>query len=54
MIVTRPICYLIPVTRELSEAAAIAQYPLSPTIVKKYVAVSKRRGLSEDMETRDI
>ena len=52
MIGTRPIFYLVPVTRELSEAVATAQYPRSPTIVKRCVVNSRR--LSEDMETPDF
>jgi hypothetical protein len=54
MIGTRPIFYLVPVTRELSEAVATAQYPRSPTIVKKCVVASNSRRLSEGMETPDF
>jgi len=52
MIGTRPIFYLVPVTRELSEAVATAQYPISPTMVKRCVAASNNRRLS--METPDF
>lgn len=48
---TRPIFYLVPVTRELSEAVATAQYPLSLTVAKKCVVISNSRRLSEGMET---
>lgn len=34
---TRPIFNLVQVTQELSEAVAAAQYPRSPTVVKKCV-----------------
>jgi hypothetical protein len=51
MIGTRPIFYLVPVTRELSDAVAEAQYPSSPTVVKKCVVASNSRRLSEGMET---
>jgi len=51
---TRPIFYLVPVTRELSEAVATGQYLLSPTVVKKCVVVSNSRNLSEGMETPDF
>ncbi|KAF8224599.1 hypothetical protein L208DRAFT_1409990 [Tricholoma matsutake] len=51
MIGTRPIFYLVPVTRELSEAVATAQFPLSLTLVKKCVVASNSRRLSEGMET---
>jgi hypothetical protein len=54
MIGTRPIFYLVPVTRELSEAVATAQYPLSSTVVKKCVVASNSRRLSEGMETPDF
>jgi hypothetical protein len=54
MIGTRPIFYLVPVTRELSEAVATAQYLLSPTMVKKCVVASNSRRLSEGMETPDF
>jgi hypothetical protein len=51
MIGTRPIFYVVPVTRELSEAVATAQYPLSPTVVKKCVVASNSGRLSEGVET---
>lgn len=54
MIGTRPIFYLVPVTRELSEAVATAQCPLSPTVVKKCVVASNSGRLSEGMETPDF
>jgi hypothetical protein len=54
MIGTRPIFYLVPVTRELSEAVATGQYPLSPTVVKKCVVASNSRRLSEGMESPDF
>jgi len=53
MIGTRPIFYLVPVTRELSEAVATAQYPISPTMVKRCVAASNKRCL-KGMETPDF
>jgi hypothetical protein len=54
MMGTQPIFYLVPITRELSEAVATAQCPLSPTVVKKCVVVSNSRHLSEGMETLDF
>ena len=54
MIGTRPIFYLVPVTRVLSEAVATAQYPLSTTVVKKCVVTSNSCRLSEGMETPDF
>ena len=54
MIGTRPIFYKVPVTRELSNAVATAQYPLSPTLVTKCVVASNSRRLSEGMETPDF
>ena len=54
MIGTRPIFYLVPVTRELSQAVATAQYPLSSTVVKKCVVTSNSRRLSEGMESPDF
>jgi len=54
MVGTRPIFYLVPVTRELSEAVATAQYPLCSTVVKKCVVASNSRRLSEGMETPDF
>ncbi len=51
MIGTRPIFYLVPVTRKLSEAVSTGQHPLSPTVVKKCVAASHSCRLSEGMET---
>ena len=54
MIGTRPIFYLVPVTQELSEAVAIAQYPLRPTTIRKCVVTSPSRRLSEGMETPEF
>lgn len=54
MIGTRPIFYLVPVTRELSEAVITAQYPHSPTTVQKFVVTSNTRRLSEGMESPDF
>jgi hypothetical protein len=54
MIGTRPIFYLVPVTRELSDAVAAGQYPPSSTVVKKCVVASNSRRLSEGMETPDF
>src|ERR1700729_91980 len=54
MIGTRPIFYLVPVTQELSEAVATAQYPLRPTTVRKCVVTSPSRRLSEGMETPEF
>jgi hypothetical protein len=54
MIGTRPIFYLVPVTQELSEAVATAQYPLRPTTVRKCVVTSNSRRLSEGMETPEF
>ena len=51
MIGTRPIFYLVPVTRELSDAVARASYPPSRTVVKKCVVASNSRSISEGMET---
>ena len=50
MIGTRPTFYLVPVTRELSDAIATAQYPRSPTVVKKCVAELEGIQPSEGME----
>jgi hypothetical protein len=49
MIGTRPIFYLVPVTRELSEAVATAQYPRYPAVVNKCGVASDSRRLSEVM-----
>jgi hypothetical protein len=46
---TRPIFYLVPVTRDLSEAVAASKYTSSPTVVQRCVVTSNR--LSEGMET---
>jgi len=54
MIGTRPIFYLVPVTRELSDAVARGQYPSSCTAVKKCVVISRSRRISEGMETPDF
>jgi hypothetical protein len=51
---TRPIFYLVPVTRELSEAVVTAQYPHSSTIVKKCVIHSDSCCLNKGMETPDF
>jgi hypothetical protein len=53
MVGTRPIFYLVPVTRELSEAVATAQYPISPTMVKRCVAAPNNRCL-KGMEIPDF
>ena len=49
---TRPIFYLVPVTRDLSEAVAASKYPSSPTVVQRCVVTFNR--LSEGMETPDF
>lgn len=54
MLGTRPIFYLVPVTRKLSEAVAAAQHPSPPTVVKKCVVTSNSYRLSEGMETPDF
>lgn len=54
MIGTRPIFYLVPVTMSLSDAIATAQYPTTPTIIKKCVVASGSRRLSEGMESKDF
>ena len=41
MMGARPIFYLVPVTRDLSETS---QYSLSPTVVQKCVVMSSQRG----------
>jgi hypothetical protein len=46
---TRPTFYLVPVTLELSNAVAMAQYPSSETVVSKCVTVVTRRA-SEGMK----
>ncbi|KAF8346555.1 hypothetical protein F5887DRAFT_1061156 [Amanita rubescens] len=51
---TRPILYMVPVTRHLSEAVVLSQYPLSPTMVKKCVVASNSRRPGEGMETPDF
>ncbi|KAF8476649.1 hypothetical protein DFH94DRAFT_672287 [Russula ochroleuca] len=51
MVGTRPIFYLVPVTRELSHAVAKGQYPPAPTVVKSCVVASKS---SEGMESPDF
>ena len=54
MIGALPIFYLVPVTRELSDAVATFQYPLSSTVVQKCVVTSNNLRLSEGMETPDF
>ena len=54
MIGALPIFYLAPVTRELSEAVATSQCPLSSTVVQKCVVTSNNLRLSEGMETPDF
>ena len=54
MIGTRPIFYLVPVTRELSEAVDTGQYPASTTVVEKCVVVSNSGRLNEGMESPDF
>src|ERR1700722_544186 len=54
MIGPRPIFYEIPVTKQLSEVVATAQYPLLPTMVKKCVVASTSRRLNEGMEPPDF
>jgi len=51
---TRPIFYLVPVSRELSEAVLTGLYPASTTVVSKCVAASKSGRLSEGMESLDF
>jgi hypothetical protein len=46
----RPIFYLVPITRELSEAAT-GQYPLAPTAVKGCVVASES---NEGIENPDF
>ena len=43
-----------PVTQELSQAVATAQYPTNPTVVKKCVVASNSHRLSEGMEIVDF
>jgi hypothetical protein len=50
---TRPAFYLIPVTKELSDAVASAQYPSLPTVVKKCMVASGSCRLGECMESPD-
>ncbi|KAF8815663.1 hypothetical protein BYT27DRAFT_7230171 [Phlegmacium glaucopus] len=50
MIGTRPIFYLVPVTRKLSRAVAKGHYTAIPTVVKRCVVVSDSRRLGEGME----
>ena len=54
MIGTLPTFYLVPVTRNLSDAVAASQHPLSPTVVQKCVVTSNSLGLSEGMKNRDF
>ena len=51
---TRPTFYLVPVTRELSEAVHTGQYPAHTTLVNKCVVVSNTRRLSEGMGSPDF
>ena len=51
---TRPTFYVVPVTRELSEAVHTGRYPASTTVVKKCVVVSNSGRLSEGMESPDF
>ena len=48
---TRPIFYLVPVTRELSEAVLTGQYPAHTTKVNKCVVISNGGRLGEGMES---
>ncbi len=54
MIGTRPIFYKIPVTQELSDAIAMAQYPVSKTEVVKCVVAPTSRRLHEGMEVPEF
>ena len=54
MIGTRPIFYLVSVTRELSQAVVTAQYPYSSTIVKKCAVHYESCRLSDGMEIPDF
>jgi hypothetical protein len=54
MIGARPIFHLVPVARDLSQAVATSQYPLSSTMVEKCVVSTNSRHLSEGMETPDF
>jgi hypothetical protein len=50
MVGTRPTFYLVPVTRELSDAVTTGQWPEVETKVLKCVTVAGHRRLSEGME----
>jgi len=51
MVGTRPTFYLVPVTRELSDAVTTGQYPTAPTEVWKCMTVvGHNRSVSEGME----
>ncbi|KAK0457756.1 uncharacterized protein EV420DRAFT_476493 [Desarmillaria tabescens] len=54
MIGTRPVFYKIPVTQQLSDAIAMAQYPVSKTDVFKCVVAPHSRRLSEGMEVPEF
>ena len=54
MIGTRPIFYLVPVTRELSEAVATVQYLPTPTVVKSCAVATESCSISEGMESVDF
>jgi hypothetical protein len=49
-----PFFFLVSATRELSEAVATAQDPLSPTTVWKCVVGSKGSRLNEGLESPDF
>lgn len=52
MVGTRPIFYLVPVTKALSNAVATGQYPeAETTVVKCVTSLGHNRRISEGMET---
>jgi hypothetical protein len=54
MVGTRPIFYIVPVTRALSNAVITAQYPQATTQVLKCVVSPSSRRLSDGMEVPDF
>ncbi|KAK0490250.1 hypothetical protein IW261DRAFT_1315337, partial [Armillaria novae-zelandiae] len=51
---TRPVFYKVPVTQQLSKAAATGHYPVSETKVVKCVVAPRSRHLFEGMEVPEF
>jgi hypothetical protein len=54
MMGTRPIFYMVPVSKDLSNSVITGQYPQHSTSITKYILVTGSRRLSEGMEVPDF